>query len=169
MTIVYMEGTAQYARIFEGQEDTGSNLPEGSDQRNKLESVKGQFVISLFMDKEAKKKAIAEGIPDKGMVGQYWKEDKDGNIFYKCTRKNFNPKFTDKETGEPGVLMGPPTVVKQTDDGVAPWDRETDGEIGNGSKVVVKMNVWDGKISEMLAVKVVEHVEWIPEPQEGDF
>ena len=168
MTIVYMEGTAQYARIFEGQQDMGSNLPEGSDQRVKLESVKGHFVMNLFMTEEAKKKAIADGIPTKGMVGQYWKEDKEGNIFYKCVRKNFNPKFTDKETGEPGVLMGPPTVVKQTDDGIEPWDYEVDGNVGNDSKVVVKMNVWDDKISEMLAVKVVEHVPFVPESQ-GDF
>jgi len=169
MTIVYMEGTAKYARIFEGQEDLGTNLEVGSDQRNKLESVKGHFVMNLMMTEEAKKKAIADGIPTKGMVGQYWKEDQDGNIFYKCVRKNFNPKFVDKETGEPGVLMGPPVVVKQADDGVEPWDREADGAIGDGSTVVVKMNVWDGKISEMLAVKVVEHVEYVPETQEGDF
>lgn len=169
MTIVYMEGTAKYARIFEGQEDVGANLEVGSDQRNKIEAVKGQFIMNLMMSKEDKKKAIADGIPDKGMVGQYWKEDQDGNIFYKCVRKNFNPKFTDKETGEPGVLMGPPMVVKMVDDAVVPWDHEDDGSIGDGSAVVVKMNVWDGKISELLAVKVVEHVEYVPETQEGDF
>jgi len=168
MTIIYMEGTAQYARIFEGQQDMGSNLPEGSKARVKLESTKGQFVLNLFMTKEAKKQAIADGIPNKDLVGQLWKEDDDGNVYYKCTRKNFNPKFKDKETGEPGVLMGPPTVVKQTDDGIEPWDYEVDGNVGNDSKVVVKMNVWDDKISEMLAVKVVEHVPFVPESQ-GDF
>ncbi|CAG0898745.1 unnamed protein product, partial [Cyprideis torosa] len=35
----------------------------------------------------AKKKAIADGIPNKGMVGQLWKEDDEGNTYYKCTQR----------------------------------------------------------------------------------
>ena len=167
MAIIYVTGTAQFAKVFEGQQDLGANLPEGSDQRNKLESCKGQFVMNLFMDKDTKKKAIADGIPTKGMTGQLWKETDDGEIYYKCTRKNFNTKFTDKVTGEQGVLMGPPKVFMQEEGGIREWNLETDGAIGNGSEVVVKFNVWQDKISEMEAIKVVNHVKY--EPEEGDF
>ena len=169
MAIIYVTGTAQFAKVFEGQQDLGANLPEGSDQRNKLESCKGQFVMNLFMDKDTKKKAIADGIPTKGMTGQLWKETDDGEIYYKCTRKNFNTKFTDKVTGEQGVLMGPPKVFMQEENGIREWNLETDGAIGNGSTVVVKFNVWQDKICEMEAVKVVEHVKYEPETNEGGF
>jgi len=170
MATVYIEGTAQYARVFEGDQDLGKNLPDGSDQRVKLESIQGQYVMNLYVTKDAKKKAIADGIPTKGMVGQLWKEDQEGEIFYKCTRKHFNPKFTDKVTGEQGVVMGPPQVVKDTPEGVKPWDKAEDGFIGNGSKVVVKFNVWEDKICEMQAIKVVELVPYEPaSSNEGGF
>jgi len=170
MATVYVEGTAQYARVFDGDQDLGKNLPEDSDQRIKLESIQGQYVMNLFLTPEAKKKAIADGIPNKGMVGQLWKEDDEGNTYYKCTRKHFNPKFTDRDTGEQGVVMGPPVIVKDTPEGVKPWDKDADGLIGNDSKVVVKFNVWDGKIAEMMAVKIVEHVKYEPASMnEGDF
>lgn len=163
---VYVEGTAEYARVFEGDQDLGKNLPEGSDQRNKLETIQGQYVMNLRMTPEAKKKAIADGIPNKGMVGQLWKED-DNGVFYKCTRKHFNPKFVNKDTGEQGVVMGPPQIVKDTDDGVAAWDKATDGLIGNGSKVIAKFSVWEDKICELLALKVMEHIKYEPEANNG--
>ena len=170
MATVYVEGTAQFAKVFEGQQDLGANLPEGSDQRVKLESTQGQYVMNLFMTKDAKKKAIADGIPNKGMVGQLWKEDTEGEIYYKCTRKHFNPKFVDRDTGDQGVVMGSPKIVMQTEDGgIREWNKETDGVIGNGSKVAVKFNVWQDKICEMEAIKVVEHVKYEPETQQGGF
>jgi hypothetical protein len=170
MAYVYVEGTTEYAKIFDGQQDMGANLPEGSDQRVKLEAIQGQFVMNLHMTKEAKKKAVADGIPTKGMTGQLWKETDDGDIYYKCTRKNFNPKFLNKETGEQGVLMGPPMVLMQLEDGsTRAWNQAEDGFVGNGSTVVVKFNVWEDKICEMVAIKVVDHVKFEPEQQNGDF
>jgi formate-dependent phosphoribosylglycinamide formyltransferase (GAR transformylase) len=65
--------------------------------------------------------------------------------------------------------MGPPQIVKDTDDGVAAWDKATDGLIGNGSKVIVKFSVWEDKICEMLAIKVVEHVKYEPSANDGGF
>jgi hypothetical protein len=169
MAYVYVTGIAQYAKVFEGQQDLGANLPEGADQRNKLEAVKGQFVMNLLMNRADKKKAIADGIPDKGMTGMLWKEDAEGEVFYKCTRKNFNPKFTDKETGEAGVLMGPPKILMADGDGHRDWDLATDGTIGNGSEVIVKFNVWQDKICEMDTIKVLTHVKYEPETQSGGF
>lgn len=160
--IIYVSGTAQYARVFEGSQDLGTNLPEDSDQRNKLESVQGQYVMNLMVTPEAKKKAIADGIPTKGMIGQLWKEDSDGNPFYKCTRKHFNPKLVDKETGEQGVVMGAPKVLLKTPEGNKVYTKD-DGLIGNGSEVTVKFSVWEEKIVDMVAVLITDLVEYTPE------
>jgi len=66
--------------------------------------------------------------------------------------------------------MGSPKIVMQTEDGgIREWDKETDGVIGNVSKVVVKFNVWQDKICEMEAIKVVEHVKYEPVTQQGGF
>ena len=54
--------------------------------------------------------------------------------------------------------MGPPRVLKEDADGVlVDWDFEADGLI---SKVVAKLDVWDGKLTTLEAVKVVEHVPY---------
>ena len=37
-------------------------------------------------------------------------------------------------------------------------EAETDGLIGNGSKSIVKLDVWEGKITQLEKVCVVEHV-----------
>ena len=165
--IVYMEAESRYAKVFEDNRDMGDKLPEGSDMKNKLEQTQGQYVVDLVVTPEAKAKAIADGIPDTGMIGQRWKTDPEGNDYYKASRKHFNPNMTDRETGQKGVTQGPPAVVKVEGDAVVPWDFEKDGYIGNGSKVVAKFSVWEGKIVDLVALKVVEQVEWEPEDDQG--
>lgn len=159
---IYLEGEARYAKVFEDNRDMGENLPEGSDQRNKIESTEGQYVIDVMVTPEAKAKAIADGIPTKGMIGMLWRTDAEGNDVYKAKRKHYNPNMFNKETDEKGVIQGPPVIKKATEDGLADWDFEQDGFIGNGSKVVLKMAVWEGKIVDLKAIKVVEHVEFVP-------
>lgn len=150
-------GTASYPKLQESSRDMGENLPDG-DLKNKLEACQGMYVLNVYISDEEKKKMIADGVPNKGMAGQLFKEDNDGDKFYKCTRKHFNPRFTDKETGEKGVVMGPPKVLKEVDGQNVEWDWEEDGLIGNGSKVKVRISVWDDKLVEIKAVKVLEHV-----------
>ena len=78
--------------------------------------------------------------------------------YYKATRPHFNPKFVNQETGEQGVLVGPPAMFKRSGEDYVAWDWEEDGLIGNGSKVIVKLDVWDGKITTLEKVAVVDHV-----------
>jgi len=162
---VYVDGKAFYAKLKPENRDTGANLPEGSDQRNKIEEVQGYYVMNLQVTPEAKKKAIADGIPNKGMTGQLWKEDEEGNPYYKAKRAHFNPKFTDRETGEQGVVMGPPDVLLVQDGKNVPFD----GLIGNESDVTVKFSVWDEKKVEMLAVRINDLVEYESEGVKEDF
>lgn len=166
---IYFDGLARYARVFEGQQDTGANLPEG-DQKRKFQEAQGFYTMDVVIDKETKKKMIADGIPGKGMSGQLFKEvtDKDTGedlLIYRVRREVFNPKLTDKETGEQGVLLGAPKVIDA--DG-KPWDRETMGDIGNGSKVTVKVTCWSESKVTLQAVKVNELVEYHKENQ-NDF
>ena len=41
-----------------------------------------------------------------------------------------------------------------------PWDWDTDGLVGNGSKATVKFDVWDGKITTMEKVCITEHLKY---------
>jgi len=155
---VDFEGTVSYAKVFEQNRDMGTNLPEGSDARNKIEAEQGHYVANVFITKETKKAMIAAGVPNKGMVGQLFKEDDDGNLFYKCKRPHFNPRL---KVAEGGMVMGAPKVVYTNDEGEnAVWDFETDGFIGNESLVKVRLDVWEGKIVTLHAIKVLELVEF---------
>lgn len=164
-------GKAQWAKLREEDRDLGQNLPEGSDQRVKLEACQGMYVMNVIIDAATKKQMIADGVPNKGMTGQLFKEDDEDNKFYKCTRRHFNPKFKDKDTGEEGVVVGAPKVFKEVDGANVAWDFEEDGLIGNDSVVKVRLAVSElsngGYISEMIAVKVLEHVVY--EGSSGGF
>lgn len=158
---IYFDGEARYARIFPGQEDIGANLPEG-EQKRKFQEAQGFYTMDVVIDKETKKKMIADGIPGKGMSGQLFKEvvDKDTGedlLIYRVRREVFNSKLTDKETDEQGVYLGAPKVINS--DGKL-WDRETMGDIGNGSKVTVKVSVWSESKVTLQAVKVNDLVEY---------
>jgi hypothetical protein len=101
---------------------------------------------------------VADGIPNKGLQAQLFKTNKEGKQFYKATRPHFNPKFKNQDTGEQGVEMGPPVMLKMVEGDYLPWDWGEDGLIGNGTKATVKFDVWDGKITTLEKVCVTEHV-----------
>ena len=106
----------------------------------------------MYITPETKKQMIADGVPNKGMVGQLFKEDNEGNTFYKAKRPHFNPRI------QGGKEMGPPVVMDA--ESVA-WDDQV--LIGNGSKLKVRLDVWDGKIVTLHAVKVLELTEYVPD------
>lgn len=166
---VYFEAELQWAKVREEDRDFGKNLPEGSDQRNKLEAEQGHYIVQCHITEDVKKQMIKDGVPNKGMTGMLFKEDSEGKPWYKAVRKHLNPKFTNKDTGEQGVVMGPPAIVKEVDGKLVAWNFEEDGLIGNGSKAVVKLDVWDGKIVTLEAIKITEPVVFTPELAEGAF
>ena len=150
---VDFEGTAKFARVFEHNRDMGDNLDDG-DQKTKIQNEQGHYVLNVYITPETKKKMIADGVPNKGMVGQLFKEDNEGNLFYKAKRPHFNPRI------QGGKEMGPPVVM---DADSVEWDDQV--LIGNGSKLKVRLDVWDGKISTLHAVKVLELTEYVPDSE----
>ena len=150
---VDFEGTAKFARVFEHNRDMGENLDDG-DQKSKIVSEQGHYVLNVYITPETKKEMIADGVPNKGMVGQLFKEDNEGNLFYKAKRPHFNPRI------QGGKVMGPPVVM---DAESVEWDDQV--LIGNGSKLKVRLDVWDRKIVTLHAVKVLELTEYSPDSE----
>ena len=166
---VYVECELEWTKLREEDRDMGSNLMEGSDQRNNIEAKQGLYVVNCVIDDAAKNKMVADGIPNKGLQAQLFKTSKEGKDFYKATRPHFNPKFRNQETGEQGVVTGAPAVLKMVDGEYINWDWEADGLIGNGSKATVKFDVWDGKITTMEKVLVTDHLKYEADNDEGGF
>tara|TARA_R110000822_G_scaffold18919_5_gene62040 strand:- start:643 stop:1152 length:510 start_codon:yes stop_codon:yes gene_type:complete len=158
---VYVECSVNWPKLREEDRDMGKNMPEGSDARAKIEEVQGRYTVQLMLDDDTKEKMVSDGVPNKGMQAQLFKEDKDGVEYFSARKGHFNPKFKNEETGEMGVIMGPPRVRKEDAEGVVvPWDFDEDGLIGNGSRVIALLDVWDGKLTTLEAIKVVEHVAY---------
>lgn len=154
MAYVDFEGTASWFKGFESNRDMGENLEEGSDTLAKIEAEQGHYVCNVYITPETKKEMIASGVPNSGMVGQLFKEDKEGNLFYKCKRPHFNTKVNQGE----GKVFGPPVTVDAEGN---EWGANT--PIGNGSKVKIRLDVWDRKIVTWHATKVLELVEYEPD------
>ena len=151
MAYVDFIGTAMFSKVFERNRDMGDNLQDG-DQKDKITAEQGHYVMNVKITPEVKEQMIADGVPNKGMVGQLFKEDDQGNAFYKCKRPHFNPRLNKGE----GDVMGAPTVMDENNDS---WDTEVN--IGNGSEVKVRLDVWDGKIVTLHAVKVLNLEEYV--------
>jgi hypothetical protein len=160
---VYVNCELEWAKLRPEDRDMGPQ--DGSDMAKNFDDKKGVYVVNCLVDDEAKSKMVSDGIPNKGLQAQLFKVNKEGRQFYKATRPHFNPKFKNQETGEQGVEVGPPEVLKMDGENYVPWDWGEDGLIWNGSKATLKFDVWDGKITTLEKVLVTELAE-APE-QEG--
>ena len=160
---VYVNCELQWAKLRPEDRDMGPQ--DGSDMAKNFDDKKGVYVVNCLVDDDAKSKMVSDGIPNKGLQAQLFKVNKEGRQFYKATRPHFNPKFKNQETGEQGVEVGPPEVLKMDGEEYVSWDWNEDGLIWNGSKATLKFDVWDGKITTLEKVLVTELAE-APE-QEG--
>ena len=120
----------------------------------------GNYSLLLRPDKESEKLLVEQGIvPAKDSSGKVKTDDKGGNLF----------KFTRKHKLPDGTVLGPPTVVDE--------DRKhVDKLVGNGSKVKVKYVArnWtyagkSGVSANLVAVKVMDLVEFIPKKPKDEF
>ena len=154
---VYVECELEWAKLRPEDRDMGPQ--DGSDMAKNFDDKQGVYVVNCLIDDETRTKMVADGIPNKGLQAQLFKTNKEGRDFYKATRPHFNPKFKNQDTGEQGVEVGPPEVLKMVDEEYIHWDWEEDGLIWNGSKATVKFDVWDGKITTLEKVLVTELAE----------
>jgi hypothetical protein len=152
MAKIQAEGIVEYARIFADNYD---------DNMDFHENTKGQYNMNFYPDNV--EEFINQGFPE--TKGQ-WKTIKDGNPNYgsgkyvKLKRPVFNPNLPNDD-GTKGVEMGPPKVLNRTSDpkGTAEWSFTNDGAIGNGSRVKVLVNVYEGRavIDTLEKVAILEH------------
>ena len=160
---VYLKGKARYLRPY--FLDTGENLDEGSDVKEKLMRTGGVYstmVVLPFDNRDdAEEHLNSLGIPTDGMMGNLLKkinnDDGSKEIVYKVVRPHMEPNFEDP-------LMGPPNVV---DADKQPWDPEV--LIGNGSDITVKLDVWVGHKAKKIrwdGLRVDNLVEYIPDNSE---
>ena len=166
---VKVAGKAIWSKLHEDNRDMGPS--DGSDLGNKLDASQGQYTLDLLLDFDTKAKMIKDGIPDKGLMGNLFKQYKQdidydwaGADYYVCKSPHFNPRFTNRDTGEVGVLIGEPLIYDA--DGVLYEERPY---IVPNSDVIVKFDVWDKKIVQMLAIQVVNMAEPISSGEEGGF
>jgi hypothetical protein len=152
MAKIQAEGIVEYARIFADNYD---------DNMDFHENTKGQYNMNFYPDNV--EEFINQGFPEtKGP----WKTIKDGNPSYgsgkyvKLKRPVFNPNLPNDD-GTKGVEMGPPKVLNRTSDpkGSAEWSFTNDGAIGNGSRVKVLVNIYEGRavIDTLEKVAILEH------------
>jgi hypothetical protein len=153
MANVDFEGTAKFTKVFESNRDMGENLQDG-DLKNKIVAEQGHYVLTVDITPETKAKMIADGVPTKGLVGQLFKQDDQGNLSYKCKRPHFNPRLNKGE----GEVMGAPVVMDAASD---LWDESV--VIGKDSKLKIRLDVWDDKIVTLQAVRVLELQEYTPD------
>jgi hypothetical protein len=153
MANVDFEGTVKFAKVFESNRDMGENLQDG-DLKNKIVAEQGHYVLTVDITPETKAKMIADGVPTKGLVGQLFKQDDQGNLSYKCKRPHFNPRLNKGE----GEVMGAPVVMDAASD---LWDESV--VIGKDSKLKIRLDVWDDKIVTLQAVRVLELQEYTPD------
>ena len=158
---VYVECMLEWSKLRPEDRDMGPQ--DGSDMARKFDETQGQYVVNCVVNEEQKAKMIKDGIPNKGMMAQLFKTDKEGKEYYKAKRPHMNPKFVNKDTGGNGVVMGPPEILMQTDSGYEPYLWDSLGLIGNGTKAIIKFDVWDNKIVTMEKIAITEHVPYVQE------
>ena len=130
-TIVAMTGYVEYARVFT------ENMDDNMEFHGKTQ---GQFNVNFYPESDAEmEKFFAAGAPMSTMghdVIKMGNSDLALGKFLKLKRPNVHPAKIDKFGGAPAVFDfrdGPST---------AKWDFSRDGELGNGSKVTVKVSIY---------------------------
>jgi hypothetical protein len=168
MAIIKIEGLPiMWAKMTEDDRDMGPK--DGSDTDLKITAKQGQYTVDLMLDAEKKAEFISAGIPTKGLVGQNYKKNKNGEDFYYAKGPHFNPLFKDPDTGEQGVYIGPPKIWQTVDGEVVPWVIAEDGKLGNGTVVTAKFNVYKQSIVQLIGLMITEHVPYEGGGDDGEW
>ena len=141
MAKITVQGIASWAKVFEQNRDL-------TGYKNQWVDTDGRCTITVLLDDAQTKKVLDSGCMSKG------KENPDGagRLF------TFNRKFKTDNDFNSGV----PAVFKL--DG-SHWDLATDGMIGNGSEVLVELDIYASPKYEVVStrldrIKVLKHVSY---------
>lgn len=148
-TVVKMTGYFEYARLF----------PENMDTGEMHEATQGQYNVNFYPESQAEiEKYYAAGAPKATMGYDTFREgnpDLGIGVFTKLKRPNVHPKFTD--------WKGAPTIFDFRDgESTKQWSFEEDGELGNGTKVMVKVGVYGEGPRAIKTLHSVAVLELVP-------
>jgi len=164
MAIKKYEAILEWAKLKESNRDIKS-----TDKRVQmaLDKTQGKYSLDMIVTDEVRQQMVADGIPEVVLGNQMFKDIGEGMWRYKAKREHFNPNFTDKCTGEKGVVLGAPPVYDYHASKDAGERIPLEGLIGNGSKGIVALEVSELQNGSMVVrisfVAVKELVEY-----EGD-
>ncbi len=158
---VQLRGYIEWAKIFYDNRDLVST---NKGVQNMLKEADGVYKLNFYpKDDEELKKAKNCGLSeDLYGGGQRFKHT--GNFgcgrYFELKRKHRDVK---EVNGEEKDFGGPVEIVWFNGERGhnVPWNRETDGTIGNGSEVVVKFTVYGegtGQTVRLIKIGVVNHV-----------
>jgi hypothetical protein len=142
------EGELFYAKLHE----------DNIDNAEYHEATQGQYnTVFIPKDSDELNSMIEAGYPEVSMGNQMIKqyEFADGRSGMKLKRPNVHPKGIEDFGGAPKVTKGKTNV---------PWDFIEDGELGNGTKAVVKLSMYgEGARASIRLEKVgvLEHVPYV--------
>ena len=150
-TIVTMTGYAEYARIFNENMD---------DNMEFHEKTQGQFNMNFYPETEADfDKYFEAGAPTSTMghdAIKLGREEIGMGKFLKLKRPNKHPSGIEDFGGAPAVYD------MRDGDKTKRWDFEADGEVGNGSKVMVKVSIFGSGPRASIRLEKVAVLEHIP-------
>ena len=139
------EGEIFYARVF----------PENMDNAEFHAATQGEYnCIFIPKDNEELNRLIKMGFPEV-VLGHKMVKEYDvaaGRLGVKLKRKNVHAKIAD--------FGGPPQVLK--DDLKTEWSMAEDGELGNGTKVKVKISIYGEGSRASVRLEKIAVIEHIP-------
>ena len=149
MAKITVTGIAQLAKVFEENRDLEGYQGQWKD-------TDGRCTINVILDKDNYAKVKNAGCMSNG------KEDPQG----RGTDIKFSRKFDTPNDWDGGA----PSVYKS--DGSL-WNFETDGVIGNGSEVLVELDIYKNKnygttTTRLERVKVLKHMEYDSSAEKED-
>lgn len=168
-----MEMVLEYAKVFKHNADYGNS--DGNRTQAEIAAKGGQTSVNAYFTSEAdKQKLIDAGLNLKPLgndrilrgneefgIGEYikLKRDVESNV---SSGVSDNGKEWSVERG------GLPDVIDFRDpENKCLWDVDESGELGNGTKAIVKFDMYSrGSGLRLEKLAVTELVEWVPQAQD---
>ena len=181
---VQIDAYVSWAKIFEENRDTAEKArKQGVTHKGVLkglEATEGKYTVDVSPATEADFDKVKAVLTDQVYGGAERYKDSEFGVgkSFNLQRKHLDKKtFKDRNTGEDKEydFGGEPELVWWNDEHGkdTPWDKQTDGFLGNGTKVKLKFSVYQsedkpttGDTLRLEKIGVVDHVKF--ESAEGE-
>jgi len=163
--------TLEYAKVFKENADYGDENAPAKSVQGSIARKGGHAIVNAYFDSDADMdKLIASGLDLKPMGHDRILEGNSeyGNGQFIKLKRNIESNemtFTNKGK-EVTVEYGlPPKVIDLRDPETKRlWNYSEDGELGNGTKAIVRFSTYsNGSGVRLEAIAVTELVEWVQE------